>query len=179
MLDLDAVSKTIVFVCGTPSCDGVRHQIQAIGVDPGPCPGGRTVLGTYQRSICEAIPSMFRPFGYEVQRVFSAAEALDVLRIRPAVYLVEATLNDSDGFELCRQIKRRQPRRPVLILSSERLNLDGKAQAARARADGFLRYPVLPELLENAIWNMLGKPAVASERQAITFRSLLRGLAGD
>lgn len=168
-----ATSKRIVFVCGVPTCDGVRHQSGKAILHPGPCPGGRTVKLPVGMPVCDALTEVLNSFGVQVERVYSMAEARKALVPMPTVVITDALLADGDGFLLCRKVKQRSSRIPVIILSSRRTNKDCREKAAQAKADGVLRYPIDLELLQSAMWNILGRPQSAAAPAQTAGRSHL------
>jgi len=87
----------------------------------------------------------------------SAAEALGKLSERPSVALVDAGLDGTSGYELCRQLKAQQPGLGVLILSSKQQPYD-RALGGQVGADDFADKPFDTQQLLDKV-NALAKKA--------------------
>src|SRR5215470_180291 len=70
----------------------------------------------------------------------SAAEALGKLSERPSVAVVDAGLDGTNGYELCRQLKAAQPGLGVIILSSKQQPYD-RGLGGQVGADDFADKP--------------------------------------
>jgi CheY-like chemotaxis protein len=90
----------------------------------------------------------------------SAAEALGKLGERPSVALVDAGLDGTNGYELCRQLKAQQPGLGVLILSSKQQPYD-RALGGQVGADDFADKPFDTQQLLDKV-NALAKKTVGA-----------------
>jgi CheY-like chemotaxis protein len=90
----------------------------------------------------------------------TAAEALGKLSERPNVALVDAGLEGTSGYELCRQLKAAQPGLGVVILSSKQQPFD-KALGGQVGADDFTDKPFDTQQLIDKV-NTLAKKAPAA-----------------
>ncbi len=98
-------------------------------------------------------------FGFEVYEIERGDETIDwVERLQPEVVLLDIILPGSNGYELCRQLKKRESTQdiPIIFVSAKRLKSDilwGKMQGA----DDYLTKPFGPEELFMAIERVIGK----------------------
>jgi len=90
----------------------------------------------------------------------SAAEALGKLGERPSVALVDAGLDGTNGYELCRQLKAQQPGLGVLILSSKQQPYD-RALGGQVGADDFADKPFDTQQLLDKV-NALAKKSAGA-----------------
>ena len=90
----------------------------------------------------------------------SAAEALGKLSERPSVALLDAGLDGTSGYELCRQLKAQQPGLGVLILSSKQQPYD-RALGGQVGADDFADKPFDTQQLLDKV-HALAKKAPAA-----------------
>jgi CheY-like chemotaxis protein len=90
----------------------------------------------------------------------SAAEALGKLSERPSVALVDAGLDGTSGYELCRQLKAAQPGLGVVILSSKQQPYD-RTLGGQVGADDFADKPFDTQQLLDKV-NTLAKKGPAA-----------------
>lgn len=83
--------------------------------------------------------------GFAVRTAASASEALDeARRLPPSLVLVDTTIREMDGFELCAALKR-DPRLaavPVVLLSADFADRAGLERSASVGAADYLTKPV-------------------------------------
>ena len=108
--------------------------------------------------------------GYRVFAVGDGEEALETLKeSRPDIITLDAVLPGMDGLETLRQLKRRMPEVPVVMLSGH-----GQArtivEAMRLGASDFLRKPFEVEELELAFNKALENHALKEELQTLRGR---------
>jgi two-component system, NtrC family, response regulator AtoC len=108
--------------------------------------------------------------GYEAHAAKSGEEALRLLdRIRPDLVTLDILLEGMDGLETLRQLKKRMPDVPVLMLSGH-----GQArtivEAMRLGASDFLRKPFEVEELELAFQRALETRALRREVETLRGR---------
>ena len=93
--------------------------------------------------------------GFDVTLAGNGAEALTLLEGEAFdLVLSDVVMPDVDGYELCRQVKDRFPKVPVVLLTSMNDPLD-VVNALAAGADNFLRKPYQPGELVHRVRNML------------------------
>lgn len=87
--------------------------------------------------------------GYEVRRARSALMAMDRVEAAPSLCLIDATLPDASGLELCRRLRadRRLWRMPIVILSSRGAETDRVAGFESGADDVVVKPFSLAELL--------------------------------
>ena len=89
---------------------------------------------------------IFRNEGFEVIEAASGAEALRLAAARPDLVVLDVSLPDVDGFEVCRRIKAEPTTAstPVLHVSAVYIDSGDRAQGLECGADGYLIKPVEP-----------------------------------
>ena len=119
----------------------------------------RTVLVVDdERDANDILAHLVRPQGFEPLQVYSGQEALDaVAQRRPDLILLDPSLPDIDGFEVCDRLKRNRETNliPIVMVTAHH---DAKERAAGVRvgANGYLTKPFTPEQLHAAIAEALG-----------------------
>jgi DNA-binding response OmpR family regulator len=104
---------------------------------------GRKVLivdpdGTARREICAAAEQD----GYQVLEADSGAEAIRQLEhAHPSVVVLEVTLPDGAGFDVCRELRRLDPSVPVIMMSSRSEEIDAVV-ALEIGADDYVTKPL-------------------------------------
>jgi two-component system OmpR family response regulator len=83
----------------------------------------------------------------EAKAVGTAAQALSSIQTeRFDLYLLDATLPDLDGFELCRRMRALDPHTPIVFFSGAAY-ADDKKRGIEAGADAYVIKPDLDDLL--------------------------------
>jgi CheY-like chemotaxis protein len=78
---------------------------------------------------------------FETVLAESAEQAIAQLdRVQPDMVLLDVTLGDANGYDVCRQVKSRSPGTPVVILSSRQQPYD-PVRGAEVQADDFIDKP--------------------------------------
>ena len=114
----------------------------------------RTVLVVDdERDANDILAHLVRPRGFEPIQVYSGEEALtEVARRRPDVILLDPSLPDINGFEVCDRLKRNRETNliPIVMVAAHH---DAKERAAGVRvgANGYLIKPFTPEQLHAAL----------------------------
>lgn len=100
----------------------------------------RAVRESLERALCAT--------GYRVYTAVDGADALDVAaRERPHLLVVDVVMPNVDGLELCRRLRQRGDRTPILVLTARREVRD-RVAGLDAGADDYLVKPfALEELL--------------------------------
>jgi two-component system OmpR family response regulator len=110
----------------------------------------RTVLVVDdERDANDILASLVRPHDFEPIQVYSGAEALaEVARRQPDLILLDPSLPDISGFELCDRLKRDRETNliPIVMVTAHH---DAKERAAGVRvgANGYLTKPFTPQQL--------------------------------
>jgi two-component system, OmpR family, response regulator len=110
----------------------------------------RTVLVVdHERDANDILAHLVRPHGFEPVQVYTGQDALaTVSRHRPDLILLDLSLPDTNGFELCDRLKRNRETNliPIIMLTAHH---DAKERAAGVRvgANGYLIKPFTPEQL--------------------------------
>jgi PleD family two-component response regulator len=93
-----------------------------------------------------SLETVLGPNGYDVLRAYTGARAVEEARAtRPDVIIVESTLPDGDGLEVCRQLRREPqiaPSTPILLISAESPTRQRRIDALRAGAWDHLVQPL-------------------------------------
>lgn len=84
---------------------------------------------------------------------------------RPSLVLVDATLEGTNGYELCQRVKSAAPAVGVILLSSKQQPYD-RNRGAQVGADDFIDKPFDTQQLIDKVGALLRKAAVASSVQA-------------
>ena len=114
----------------------------------------RTVLVVDdERDTNDILASLVRPRGFEIIQVYSATEALAAVeRKQPDLILLDPSLPDLDGFELCDRLKRDRDTNliPIVMVTAHH---DAKSRTAGVRvgANGYLSKPFTPQQLHETI----------------------------
>lgn len=88
---------------------------------------------------------------YEAVIAGSPEQALARLdAVRPDMILLDVTLGESDGYELCQQVKSRAPGVPVMMLSSRQKPYD-PTRGAAVQADDFIDKPFDTQQLRDKV----------------------------
>jgi two-component system, NtrC family, sensor kinase len=93
--------------------------------------------------------------GYSVIEAGSAREALQMMEQFPALAVVDVRLPDMNGYDLTREIKRREPYLPVLQVSASFSDPKLRAAGLSGGADAYTAQPVHPSELLALIRRML------------------------
>jgi DNA-binding response OmpR family regulator len=93
------------------------------------------------RTMRKVLGITFASDEFEAVVAESPQQAMSQLdQFRPDMVLVDVTLGETNGYELCRQVKSRAPGTPVLILSSRQQPYD-PVRGAEVQADDFIDKP--------------------------------------
>ena len=92
---------------------------------------------------------VLRKEGFEVLEAATGADALELAERRPDLIVLDVELPDMDGFEVCRQLRRRRAtaRTPVLHVSAVYMRDRDKVEGVDSGADGYMTHPVDPPVL--------------------------------
>jgi two-component system response regulator MprA len=110
---------------------------------------GRLVLiAEDDRAVRESLERAIRVAGYRVCTATDGSDALThVARERPDVLVVDVVMPNIDGLELCRKLRARGDRTPILVLTARR-EVSDRVAGLDAGADDYMVKPfALEELL--------------------------------
>jgi PleD family two-component response regulator len=146
-LPSDAAGDIVPVWTNTQSANTQSAQHSAVPAEAGratPSSGGGAILVVEDDlAIAEVLEEALEEFGYEVAHVQSGAAALAQLqRQRPDLILLDLSLPDVDGLDLCRQL-RAEPRWnsvPVIALTA-RDGLSDRVIGLREGLDDYLTKP--------------------------------------
>lgn len=100
---------------------------------------------------CEIISFVLTPDGYEVVLAHTLAEAqAKATEAKVDLYLIDQRLPDGEGIELCRTLRARNPRVPILICTGDARDAVREAALA-AGATHFVTKPVDPIFLAKLV----------------------------
>lgn len=108
-------------------------------------------------------------WSYLGEQCATGLEALERVRSRPDVVVLDVKLPDISGYEVCRRIKSNSAtaRVPVLQISASFVSNESKAQALEGGADGYLTHPIDATVLVATVNSLLRlKQAEIAARQS-------------
>jgi two-component system response regulator MprA len=109
--------------------------------------GSRLLLAEDDRAVREALVRLLRFEGYEVEAVGDGAAALEALDERPPdAVLLDVGMPFVDGLTVCRMLRSRGDRTPVLVLTARETVAD-RVEGLDAGADDYLAKPYAPDEL--------------------------------
>jgi two-component system, OmpR family, response regulator len=119
----------------------------------------RTVLVVDdERDTNDILASLVQARGFEPIQVSSGVEALEtVAKQRPDLILLDLTLPDVDGFELCDRLKRtRETNLIPIVMVTNLQDAHHRAAGVRVGANGYLTKPFTPQQLYELMDSVLG-----------------------
>jgi PAS domain S-box-containing protein len=98
---------------------------------------------------CYGLVRALRHGGFHVDQVSTGAEALQLVRQHPALVILDISLPDLSGFEVCRRIKADPETASVIVLhlSGHYISSEERSEGLEGGADGYLVKPVSPREL--------------------------------
>jgi PAS domain S-box-containing protein len=96
-----------------------------------------------------ALSRVLQRAGFEVIEAGTGRQALERMESHPDLVVLDVNLPDISGFEVCREIKKREAsaRIPVLHVSATVVTTDARVTALEGGADAYLVQPIAPEEL--------------------------------
>ena len=111
--------------------------------------------------------------GFQVAEAIDGTSALTVFQeIKPSVVILDLTMGQPDGFEVCREI-RKVSNVPIIMLTVRSEELD-EAMCLAAGADDYITKPVSARILALRVSAQLrhANPALKESRERLTFGPL-------
>lgn len=99
---------------------------------------------------------MLHAGGMDVVEAGSAREAREALTQPVDVVLLDVNLPDTDGLQLCREIRTAHPDTPVVLISVSYRSADAESEWRAAGASDFIEQPVLAEQLLEVVRRAAG-----------------------
>ncbi len=132
-----------------------------------------------ERDICLALKGILEDEGYEVISAFDAKEGMNKIEKEgPDLVLLDIWLPDIDGLEVLKQIKKRQPFLPVIMISGHG-SVETAVKAMKFGAYDFVEKPLSWENTIPPIKNALKLSRLAEEnislRQRLPFKYEITG----
>ncbi len=114
-------------------------------------PGAHLLIVDDEENLRSMLGAALRHHGFEVSAVADGRTALDAVgELSPDLVLLDVMLPDLDGFEVCRRLRCRGDRTPVLFLTA-RDGTDDKVRGLTLGGDDYLQKPFsLEELVARA-----------------------------
>ena len=114
-------------------------------------PIGTVVVIDDERSVVNLLRAILEMDGYAVYEALTGEIGIGTVdAVDPDVVLLDVMMPYMDGLEVCQTIKQSRPDLPVIILTA-RDDHDLETRCFEAGADHFLRKPLLPGQLTEAI----------------------------
>jgi len=120
-----------------------------------------------ERIVIESCRRVLEPEGFEVLMVTSAMEALGALETeRPSIFIVDIKMPGHDGLYLLRELKERNIRIPVILMSG--LNTEDMiAEALTMGASNFIAKPFTPDELLKSVRQTIQKEVPMSKQKVL------------
>lgn len=101
------------------------------------------------------ISACLHEFGYVVATASTKAEAIALAeKVKFDLFILDVRLPDGNGIELCQEVNRLQPGRPVVYYSAYASN-EEQESALSIAGDAYLKKPVSAAVLEQTIAELL------------------------
>src|SRR5204863_2122302 len=113
--------------------------------------------------------------GYETVEIRTGAEALEAARGDDVgLLLLEVTLPDMTGYEVCRQLRDEGDELPIFLLSGTRTDSVDRVAGLLLGADDFIVKPFDPNELVARVHRHVGRRAMPVRREPSRTQSLTR-----
>src|SRR5690348_4718693 len=98
---------------------------------------------------CYGLVRALRQEGFQVLQASTGTEALKLVRQHPSLVVLDISLPDLSGFEVCRRIKMNPDTASIFVLhlSGHYISSDDRSEGLEGGADGYLVKPVSPREL--------------------------------
>jgi two-component system, OmpR family, response regulator MprA len=126
-----------------------------------------------ERAVRESLERALRLEGYDVELAADGAEALGTLsEHHPDAVLLDLMMPNIDGIEVCRRLRSRGDRTPLLMLTA-RDAVSDRVTALDAGADDYVVKPFALDELMARLRALLRRSGVADGKQALHFADLV------
>jgi two-component system, OmpR family, response regulator MprA len=126
-----------------------------------------------ERAVRESLERALRLEGYDVELAADGAEALGTLsEHQPDAVLLDLMMPNIDGIEVCRRLRSRGDRTPLLMLTA-RDAVSDRVTALDAGADDYVVKPFALDELMARLRALLRRSGVADGKQALQFGDLV------
>jgi two-component system, OmpR family, response regulator MprA len=125
--------------------------------------GVRVLVVDDDEAVRLSLAHALRRDGYQVTVAADGAQALDELgRARPEVIVLDVLLPEPNGLEICRRLRRRGDRTPILMLTARDL-VEDRVAGLDAGADDYLVKPFALDELRARLRALLRRTGVTQE----------------
>lgn len=110
----------------------------------------------------EVLSSYLLREGWQVKFMQTGAEALELLKAQPDLWVLDIMLPDTDGFYIIRKIKEIAPNVPVIFISARDQDLD-RVLGLEMGSDDYIAKPFLPRELVIRVKRLLERTYQAAQ----------------
>lgn len=140
--------------------------MSAVVVPPGETAAPRVLVVDDDATVAEVVATYLTRAGHAVERADDGAAALDRVRHwAPDLVVLDLTLPDIDGLEVCRRLRRLRPDLPVVMLTA-RGEPDHRVLGLETGADDYVTKPFSPRELVLRVQSILRRAAPSSSSPA-------------
>jgi CheY-like chemotaxis protein len=130
--------------------------------------GTRILLADDSVTIQKVVELTFMDEDYEVVAVSNGDDALARLdEVQPELVIADVHMPGANGYDVCRRVKERRPRLPVLLLVGT-FEPFQEEEANRAGADGYLKKPFDSQELLRRVESLLAAARSAGAEPVVT-----------
>ncbi len=131
----------------------------------------KILIADDERDICEAVRKIVERAGHTCFAVLDGALAMEAFeRERPDVVILDAMMPEVNGFELCRQLRERDARVPIIMLSAKSDIVD-KGVGFAAGCDDYIAKPFNSQELAMRIEAQLRRARLATAGDEVPRRN--------
>jgi two-component system response regulator MprA len=132
----------------------------------------RVLIAEDDKAVRESLTRALRFEGYDVQAVNDGAQALEaVMTQQPDVVLLDVMMPYIDGLTVCRQLRQRNQRLPILMLTA-RHEVSDRVAGLDAGADDYLVKPFAMSELTARLRALLRRTGVSGSDDVLSFADL-------
>lgn len=131
----------------------------------------KILIADDERDICEAVRKIVERAGHTCFTVLDGALAMEAFeREHPDLVILDVMMPEVNGFELCRQLRERDARVPIIMLSAKSDIVD-KGVGFAAGCDDYIAKPFNSQELAMRIEAQLRRARLATDGDAIPRRN--------